>query len=428
MRAWWLESLLVSVGLGLGASILAGSMTYLRAAERAVDTLARHPDYTGIVVQVRQADMNQLFQPDGPPIVPLVASAPDDGQRVTVELARELRDRVAGLEGVLLGSMPRTFSDTLRAVDGRPGQGRPGRLSVMPVGPDYFAAYDVRFAAGQGFTWTDLTEGRSVLVLDESWARQAVQDVPPSELVGHTVMAFGRNWTVAGVVRLPRTDGLAATSAFLPGGLGGWVPWGSVMGIDAEELDGLRFVPSPEADPEALRRSLEVELGGRFDAGLLSFSGPKDPLQSTGTPLVAAAAGVASLALLVASMTALNLFLTRARRRRRSLALSAALGASRPVVFLEMLVDALLLGVAGGLLGAVGAYAALRVSGSFLVKALPLLGSHEGLGFTMETLAWAIGAGVAASLVVGLYPAYEAATQEVAQSLRGGAAAPGKKG
>ena len=105
--------------------------------------------------------------------------------------------------------------------------------------------------------------------------------------------------------------------------------------------------------------------------------------------------------LLIACANLANLQLTRVTSRRKELAVRSALGAGGERLVRMVLVEALLLALAGGALGV-----AVAVGGLALVRALGLDQSNEGFAFVLDTtaLTYTLGSAVLAAVVSGLPP------------------------
>ncbi len=127
--------------------------------------------------------------------------------------------------------------------------------------------------------------------------------------------------------------------------------------------------------------------------------------------------GATVLVLLIAMANAANLMLARSAQRRKELAIRAALGAGRGDIAVQLLTEAMLLAGAGGIAGLLFAYWTLR----FLVGQMS---SSEVPSYVFETglqwpvLLFCIGVSLAAGLLFGLYPAWEAARTSVSTSLK----------
>ncbi len=105
--------------------------------------------------------------------------------------------------------------------------------------------------------------------------------------------------------------------------------------------------------------------------------------------------------LLVACANVANLLLVRVEGRRQELAVRSALGAGRSNIIAGLLVESLVLGVAGGVIGLALAFAALRVLVATAPTGLPRL--HD-IGIDLPVLLFTIGATLFVSFVIGMLP------------------------
>jgi predicted permease len=127
--------------------------------------------------------------------------------------------------------------------------------------------------------------------------------------------------------------------------------------------------------------------------------------------------GATALVLLIAMANAANLMLARSAQRRKELAIRAALGAGRGEIARQLLTEAMLLAGAGGLAGLLFAYWTLR----FLVAQIPAGDTPSYVfetGLQWPVLLFCLGVSVIAGLLVGAYPAWEAARASVATDLK----------
>jgi predicted permease len=121
--------------------------------------------------------------------------------------------------------------------------------------------------------------------------------------------------------------------------------------------------------------------------------------------------------LLIACANLANLQLTRVAARRKELAVRAALGAGGERIVRMVLVEALLLAVAGGLLGL-----GVAAGGLGLVRALGLDQSNQGFEFALDTtaLAFTLAAAVLAAIVSGLPPVLAMLREDLSGAIREG--------
>lgn len=120
-------------------------------------------------------------------------------------------------------------------------------------------------------------------------------------------------------------------------------------------------------------------------------------------------AGMGSMALVVGGVGILSIMLLSARERRSEVGLRIAVGARRRDIWLQFLVEALLLSAVGGLVGLlVGLGSAWVVSASTEWNAI----------VTSTSIVVAISASIAVGLVSGVYPAFRAAALQPVDALR----------
>jgi predicted permease len=145
-------------------------------------------------------------------------------------------------------------------------------------------------------------------------------------------------------------------------------------------------------------------------------AGVQNMQQETGSGLRLLMA-ISGLVLLVACANIANILLAKGATRRAQTSISMALGASRSRLIRQMLVESLLLGCAGGLVGIAVAYAGAR---AILALAFP-----DSPNLTLEAnpslvvLGFAFALSLLTGLIFGIVPAWITSHSDPAEALRG---------
>jgi predicted permease len=125
--------------------------------------------------------------------------------------------------------------------------------------------------------------------------------------------------------------------------------------------------------------------------------------------------GTIALVLLIACANVTNLLLVRAEARQHELALRAALGARVGRIVRSLLVESMMLGLMGGVLGVGVAYAGLRLLLAIGPANLPRLSE---ISMDARTFGFTLALSVLSGLVLGLVPALKYAGPRIAAALQ----------
>src|SRR5271167_1612318 len=135
---------------------------------------------------------------------------------------------------------------------------------------------------------------------------------------------------------------------------------------------------------------------------------------SSGLHLLMAISG---LVLLVACANIANLLLAKGATRRAETSISMALGAARSRLIRQMLVESLLLGCAGGVVGIAMAYAGARMILALAFPDSPQLPIHASTSLVVLGFAFALS--LLTGLIFGVVPAWITSHSDPAEALRG---------
>ena len=234
---------------------------------------------------------------------------------------------------------------------------------------------------------------------------------------------FGGDSAVIGrhlVEPLVRTDyriiGVAPAGLAYPAGVDYWVPmwsgWqGTVSSFAVARLAPGATVAAARDEYAAIERRLARKLQLR-GAHAATFA---ETVLGNVRPVLGLLTAAVALLLLIACLNVGNLLLLRASTRARELAVRRALGAGFGHLFRQLLVEALAIAVAGGVLGLLVAVAALRLLVAYAPANVPRLDQVRLAGAPVGVAA---GVSALAVLLFGVVPALVIARGQLAAPLR----------
>jgi predicted permease len=128
--------------------------------------------------------------------------------------------------------------------------------------------------------------------------------------------------------------------------------------------------------------------------------------------------GAVGLVLLIACVNIASLLLARAVSRERELAMRIALGAARGRLARQCLTESAILGLGGGVLGVIIAFASVHPFVAFWPGSLP---RADEIHLDWRVLVFAVGASLFSGFLFGLAPALRVPVRALDQTLRAGA-------
>lgn len=307
---------------------------------------------------------------------------------------------------------------------------RPGRrVEGEAVTPGYFELLNVRPVLGRRFTEAEQRLGEPVMLLSHAtWAREFQLD---PDVVGQTLRASTqdqetqRAWRIVGVLP-PRFHGTIEDD--MPD-LEFWVPMASYYDAEGFARRDLRNVLAigrlaPDSTLAAARAEAAA-IAGRIAPQMAALgvdhafgvealgANWREDFRRANALLV----GAAGLLLAIAVLNVAMMMLTRSTERRHELAVRGALGAGRAGLIAPVVLETLLLALAGGVLGCLAATPVLTGFLSLAGAQIPnYLDVRPGFG----ALAVAFAAMLTGGLLAALIPARAATRIDLNDALREG--------
>jgi len=235
----------------------------------------------------------------------------------------------------------------------------------------------------------------------------------PEAIIGETIRIAGRQFTVIGVMGRKGTTGFgdADEQVLIPFSTGRFQVFGTDRINDIwAHVNFEDSLPSAMAEIQtAIRRSHRLRQDQQNDFSIRNQADLLGVLSETTATFTTLLAGIAAVSLLVGGIGIMNIMLVSVTERTREIGIRKALGATRRSILLQFLVEAIVLCIAGGVIGvAMGAGASVVLSQSF--------GWNAAIDINAIIIAFAFAASV--GVLFGVWPARRAAVLDPIVALR----------
>jgi predicted permease len=304
------------------------------------------------------------------------------------------------------------------------GTDKPENLDARIVSSGYFTVMRATPMLGRDFTDADDQPGAPpTTILSYAFWQQRFGGDP--NIVGKDILLDDKAHVVIGVMPESFTHH-GPPPLWLPMGLQNWKDRDvRVAGNVIARLKPGVTIDQARADMNRVARQLfqenPVTNAGADSVVVVSL---QDQItRGVGMSLKILSASVA-LVLLIACANVANLLLARAAVRRKEFALRAALGASRIQIVRQLLIESLLLSLAGGVVGLLFAWWAMMPLSRVAHGTVPRLGN---LSISGAVLAFNLLASVITGVLFGLAPALRLSQTQLQETLKDSGSASGER-
>jgi len=295
------------------------------------------------------------------------------------------------------------------------GTDQPLDLNARMVAADYFKVMGVAPLLGRSFTADDDKPGANpVTILSHGfWQKQFAGD---QNIAGKTIILDDRAYTVIGV--MPQSFAhQGPPPLWLPVGPQKWNQRdvriaGNVIGRLKQGVTIEQARAEMNAIAQQLFREHQVTNAGADRVNVISL---QESVTGNVRPSLFILFGAVGLVLLIACANVANLLLARAATRRKEFALRAALGATRARIIRQLLVESLLLSLAGGVFGLLLASWGTALLARVAHEIIPRL---EGLQLSYRVLGFNLLVSLLSGIVFGLAPAWRFSKAELQETLK----------
>lgn len=299
--------------------------------------------------------------------------------------------------------------------------GHPEDLRAVRATADFFPVFRVRPAYGRPFTKDDEISGRHrVAILSYGFALRRFGGT--SDVVGKTMILNDDTWEIVGVMPRGFSYPVASdkpTDLYVPIAFTnddkvrgrshnynftaiGRLKRGVTIEQASEQMNGIAAALDTQYPKWAPSRRVRIitlheHLVGRVKSWMLMLL------------------GAVGLVLLIACANVANLMLARATVRAREIGIRAALGASRWILVRGLLVEGVVLSLAGAAIGLLLAYLGVRAVMAWLPAGLPRVAD---IGIDVRVLGAATAAAVLTGIFFGIVPAIQSSRPDLTTALK----------
>ena len=300
-----------------------------------------------------------------------------------------------------------TVSSSYQVVNGNQNW----NTSVYGVTPEYLHIRSLVVQSGSFITQSDLNSRNRVAVIGPTVAANLFDEVNP---VGKNIRINNQPYKIIGVLESKGQSSMGQDQDDIV-----IVPLTTAQ----ERLMGITYVRSiniqvssadkieqVQAEVETLlRQRHHIRSGSEDDFTVRNLTSLMETMTSTTTMLTLFLGSIAAISLIVGGIGIMNIMMVSVTERTREIGIRKALGATFQNIMMQFLIESVVIGVIGGLLGiacGVGIALAIAKSGLFqtVITAAPIIISFS----------FSVGIG----LFFGIYPARKAAKLDPIEALR----------
>jgi putative ABC transport system permease protein len=283
--------------------------------------------------------------------------------------------------------------------------------SVVGTTPSWLDVRARTLSAGRFFTAKEVEQAADVVVIGSDTASELFSFGNP---VGQTVTVDGTPMTVIGVLASSGSSSTGSSEddqAVMPIGTAKQVTGatGSSVSTIYVEAVSAETLSAAYQEINALLLNLHGVSASSADFSISTQDSLVETANATNQTLTVLLGGIAAISLLVGGIGVMNIMLVSVTERVREIGLRKALGATPKVIRRQFLVEASVLGLAGGVIGV--------LIGTVGAQVLPPLINQPVAVSAIATLG-AIGTALALGIGFGVYPASRAARLTPIDALR----------
>ena len=228
-------------------------------------------------------------------------------------------------------------------------------ISIEGKNEVYFKSKKDSIIRGRGLSLLDISNKNNVCVIDKDLEEKAFMG---KNSINEKITIKGISYTVVGVIDVSSDDPM---SMMMIGSSDGTVmiPYKQAMNIaDVSKITSLEVVVSDTSKTGATESSIEGFLNQKFnndeDAfNIINMESILDVMETMQSMMKGILVGIASISLLVGGIGIMNMMIVSVTERTIEIGLRKALGAKPKYIQLQFIIEAVILSLIGGVIGAI---------------------------------------------------------------------------
>ena len=421
LRSNKMRALLTMLGIIIGVSSVIGIISVGNSLSYSLTSQMQSMGTNNILVSVREKeDQYRNFQgPGGGDNRAFMSamngygSSAEDKDLISIDMLLSFEDH---------------YKDRVSAVSlnesAGSGQVKDGRLyanvSVSGVNPGYLPVNNVELLSGRFINNRDMAGRKTVCVISDKFVKNLFKNntAPLGAEVKYYQSGKINTYTVIGVYKHTDSNMFAAassssekdtqTSLYIPITL-------AKQDTGKDNFSAVTVMSTTGVDSENLTQDMEryfakyYERNQKWEAAVFNMSAQVELASSMLSTVSLAVAVIAAISLLVGGIGVMNIMLVSVTERTREIGTRKALGAKDYHIRMQFVTEAVIISLAGGLIG-LAAGLLMGFAGSSLLGTAPSF----SVPVILSTIVFSMGIGV----FFGYYPANKAAKMDPIDALR----------
>ncbi len=283
------------------------------------------------------------------------------------------------------------------------------RFSVTGTGSEVFTILGYKVDKGEKITAAAVTNREKVIVL----GNQSAKDIYGDETaVGRELTIEGSTYKVIGVLKKVDETGVSNPNKQII------IPYTAAFdSFKVEKFNLFTALVDSEANIDIAKKTIQQTIMDNHgikeeklaDFNVNSSADLLSTISSITGMMTSLLAGIAAISLIVGGIGIMNIMLVSVTERTREIGLRKAVGAKTGDILGQFVAEAILLTLAGGILGIAAGYGMAEAASRMLGFA-PVV--------TLNAIALAVGVSTGVGLLFGIYPAAKAARLDPIDALR----------